>query len=99
MSANGSGEDAAAISPLAGQHATYVVRRECAEADWANIFANPKFEARLRGARRLPFTTNDRHADQYRAMHDKVVTLLECHPRDFQKRRVFDKTSQHYRMA
>ncbi len=87
-SANGSGEDAVAISPLAGRHATYVVRRECAEADWKILFANPKFEARLRGARKLLFTSTDRGVDQYSAMRDKVVNLLECDPREFRKRTV-----------
>ena len=32
-------------------------------------------------------------------MRDKVITLLECHPRDFHKRLVFDENSDHYRMA
>jgi hypothetical protein len=98
-SAKRSRENAVAISPLAGQHATYVVRRECAEAHWASIFANPKLEARLLGARRLLFTTPDGRTDQYTAMRDKVITLLECHPRDFHKRLVFDENSDHYRMA
>ena len=98
-SAKGSGENAVAISPLAGQHATYVVRHECAEAHWATIFANPKLEARLRGARRLLFTTPDSRTDQYTAMREKVITLLECHRRDFHKRLVFDENSDHYRMA
>lgn len=80
---NGSGEDAVAISPLAGRHATYVVRRDCAEADWKTLFAHPKFEARLLGARRLLFTERRSHTDQYSAMRDKIIKLLECHPRDF----------------
>jgi hypothetical protein len=77
-SVNGSGENAVAISPLTGQHATYVVRRECTDADWADIFASPKIEARVRGARRLLFATPDRRTDKYNAMRDKVITLLEC---------------------
>ncbi len=79
-SANGSGENAVAISPLAGRHATYVVRREWAEADWRILFANPKFEARLRGARKLLFTTGADRIDQYSAMRDKIINLLECNP-------------------
>ncbi|WP_232321147.1 hypothetical protein, partial [Mycobacterium shimoidei] len=98
-SANGSVENAVAISPLAGQHATYVVRGECAEAHWANIFSNPKLEARLRGARRLLFTTPARRTDQYTAMRDKIITLLECHRDDFHKRLVFDENSYRYRMV
>ncbi|AYE99308.1 hypothetical protein C0J29_30520 (plasmid) [Mycobacterium paragordonae] len=75
-----------AISPLAGRHATYVVRHECADADWKSIFAHPKFEARLLGARKLLFTTRAGPSDQYRAMRDKIINLLECHPREFRKR-------------
>ncbi len=93
------GEDAVAISPLAGQHATYVVRGQCAEAHWASIFADAKFEARLQGARRLLFTSPGLHIDQYAAMRDKVITLLECRPRDFHKQLVFDSYSDTYRMV
>lgn len=91
-------ENAVAISPLAGQHATYVVRHDCAEAHWTSIFATPKFEARLRGARRLLFTTPDHHVDRYTAMRDKIITLLECRPRDFHKRLAFDESVRRYRM-
>jgi hypothetical protein len=84
-SSNGSGENAVAISPLAGRHATYVVRRECAEADWDVLFAHPKFEARLRGARKLLFTNRADHTDPYNAMCDRIIKLLECHPREFRK--------------
>ena len=98
-SVNGSGENAVAISPLTGQHATYVVRRECTDADWADIFASPKIEARVRGARRLLFATPDRRTDKYNAMRDKVITLLECDHRDFLKPLVFDENSDRYRMA
>ncbi len=80
---NGSGENAVAISPLAGRHATYVVRRDCAQADWKTLFAYQKFEARLLGARKLLFTHSRTHADQYSAMRDKIIKLLECHPREF----------------
>ena len=79
------GENAVAISPLAGRHATYLVRRECAEADWDILFAHPKFEARLRGARKLLFTNRADHTDPYSAMREKIIKLLECHPREFRK--------------
>jgi hypothetical protein len=98
-SVNGSGENAVAISPLTGQHATYVVRRECTDADWADIFASPKIEARVRGARRLLFTSPDRRTDKYNAMRDKVIALLECDPTDFLKPLVFDENADRYRMA
>ena len=84
-STNGSGDHAVAVSPQAGRHATYVVRRECAEADWDILFAHPKFEARLRGARRLLFTSRADHTDPYSTMRDKIIKLLECHPREFRK--------------
>jgi hypothetical protein len=84
-STNGFEENAVAISPLAGQHATYVVRRECAEADWKTLFAHPKFEARLMGARKLLFTPSSERADPYRAMFAKVINLLQCHPSEFRQ--------------
>jgi hypothetical protein len=84
-SANGFDANAVAISPLAGRHATYVVRRECADADWKTLFAHPKFEARLLGARKLLFTTTPDHPDQYKAMRDKIIRLLECEPGEFRK--------------
>jgi hypothetical protein len=84
-SANGCGENAVAISPLAGRHATYVVRCDCAEADWKTLFAHPKFEARLLGARKLLFTAGTGHADQYSAMRDKIIRLLECDPHEFRQ--------------
>lgn len=78
-----SGQDAVAVSPLAGRHATYVVRRDCVEADWEVLFAHPKFEARLRGARKLLFTSRSDDGDPYRAMLAKVIKLLECPAREF----------------
>lgn len=77
------GQDAVAISPLAGRHATYVVRRECAEEDWAVLFAHPKFEARLRGARKLLFTSRSDDGDPYQAMAAKVIKLLQCPAHEF----------------
>ena len=85
-SADGSGEHGVAISPLAGQHATYVVRSGLADADWRILFSHPKFEARLRGARKLLFTSGDK-IDQYKAMRDKIINLLECDPLDFEMRK------------
>jgi hypothetical protein len=84
-SVGGASEDAVAISPLAGLHATYVVRRECADADWPVIFAGPKPEARRQGARKLLFVGNG-NADPYSTMHNKVINLLECDRVDFPDR-------------
>lgn len=93
----GSGDNAVAISPLAGQHATYVVRRECAEADWKTLFAQPKFEARLMGARKLLFTPSAEQADPYRAMFAKIVNLLHCHPSEFRAPLADRRKSRLYR--
>lgn len=73
------------FSPLAGRQATYHVRRECAEADGDILFAHPKFEARLIGARKLLFTNRADHTDPYSAMRNKIIKLLEGHPREFRK--------------
>ena len=84
-SAKGDSEDAVAISPLAGLHATYVVRRECADADWPVIFAGPKPEARRQGAHKLLFVGSS-SSDSYKAMRDKVINLLECDRSRFPER-------------
>lgn len=84
-SADGASEDAVAISPLAGLHATYVVRHECADADWPVIFAGPKPDARRQGARKLLFVGSG-HDDPYTAMCDKVINLLECARANFPER-------------
>lgn len=81
---SGASEDAVAISPLAGLHATYVVRREFTDADWPVIFAGPKPEARRRGARKLLFVGKG-HADPYKDMRNKVINLLECDRGNFPK--------------
>lgn len=85
-STTGIGENAVAISPLAGRHATYIVRHDCVEADWRTLFSHPKFEARLQGARKLLFTPSNRHVDQYLGMRDRIIRLLECDPREFRRR-------------
>lgn len=81
-SSTGSDESAVAISPLAGEHATYVVRHGCADAHWARIFELTKEEARQHGARRLYFRGD---ADQYTDMRDKIISILEGDPHDFSK--------------
>ncbi len=81
-SATGPDESAVAISPLAGEHATYVVRHGCADAHWARIFELTKEEARQHGARRLYFRGD---ADQYTDMRDKIISILEGDPHDFYK--------------
>jgi hypothetical protein len=79
--ANDSGDHAVAISPLAGEHATYVVRSDCTEAHWMTLLAQSKPDAREQGARKFLFTGSD----AYRGMRAKVVDALECPPREFLK--------------
>jgi hypothetical protein len=74
-------ENAVAISPLAGQHATFVVRGDCSEEHWKDIFASSKDEAARRGARRLVF----RGDDPYAAMFTKIVALLDCSAHEFRR--------------
>lgn len=81
-SANDSGDHAVAISPLAGEHATYVVRSDCAEANWMTVLAQSKPDAREQGAHKFLFTGTD----PYSGMCAKVVDALECPPQDFLKR-------------
>jgi hypothetical protein len=80
-SANGSGDHAVAISPLAGEHATYVVRSDCTDAHWMTLLAQSKPDAREQGARKFLFTGSD----AYSGMRAKVVDALECPPRGFLK--------------
>jgi len=72
--ANGSGEHAVAVSPLAGKHATYVVRGDCVEANWRTVLAQSKPDALEHGARRHPFVG----PEPYDAMRDRVIRDLEC---------------------
>jgi hypothetical protein len=80
-------EDAVAISPWKGEHATFVVRKGCrANLTWQEVLAGTKEEAKLLGARRLVFTPRpDRGITEYEAMRQKVIALLSCRPSDFDK--------------
>ncbi|SKO15761.1 translation initiation factor IF-2 [Mycobacteroides abscessus subsp. bolletii] len=93
-------EHAVAVSPLAGEHATFVVRHECADAHWARVFAGSKFDARNHGARRLVFTAGGSGPDdRYEAMAAKLIALLECDPADFRGHLVFDEKAGRYRLS
>jgi hypothetical protein len=83
---NSSVVHAVAISPLAGMHATYVVRARYADADWSTIFTKSKTEAIALGARRFPFTNGDNGIDEYTAMRRKVIQFLECPMHELPKR-------------
>lgn len=80
--ANDVGDHAVAISPLAGEHATYVVREDCAQADWMTVLAQSKSEAREQGACSFHFTGSDPYND----MRAKVIDALECPRQEFLKR-------------
>lgn len=71
--AAGNDEHAVAISPLAGQHATFVVRANRCVGAWESVLAGTKKEAKRRGARRLVF----RGDDPYTEMFLKVKNILE----------------------
>lgn len=77
--ANVVGQHAVAISPLAGEHATYVVRSDCTKANWMVVLAQSKPEARQKGARKFLFSG----VDPYSVMREKVIDSLECPPHEF----------------
>ncbi len=82
----GYGEDAVAISPWRGEHATFVVRADCgAHHSWRTVLTKAKEEAKELGARRLVFKSNlDFGIDEYEAMFQKVVALFACSPAEFE---------------
>jgi len=94
-SANDSGDHAVAISPLAGEHATYVVRSDCAKANWMTVLAQSKPEAREQGALKFLFTG----IDPYSGMCAKVVDALECPPQEFLKRTAAAQNSRRDRQS
>ncbi|WP_078293912.1 hypothetical protein [Mycobacterium sp. D16R24] len=81
----GRGEDAVAISPCRGEHATFVVRHDCGSGlPWHVVLSQTKREAKLLGARRLLFTSKSgRGIDEYEAMLGKLLRLLKSEPEDF----------------
>ncbi|OQZ94708.1 hypothetical protein BST10_17765 [Mycolicibacter algericus DSM 45454] len=99
--AGGAGEDAVAISPFKGEHATYVVRHGCgAKRPWTAVLSQPKREAKALGARRLTFQVNlDHGIDVYEAMLSKLIALLECEQDEFDRYEYyFDYQQGRYRM-
>lgn len=81
----GRAEDAIAVSPCKGEHATFVVRHDCGSGlPWHVVLSRTKREAKLLGARRLLFTSKSgRRIDEYDAMLEKLLWLLESEPEDF----------------
>lgn len=82
----GRAEDAVAISPCKGEHATFVVRQDCGSGlPWHVVLSRTKREAKLLGARRLLFTSKSgRGIDEYDAMLEKLVWLLESESEEFE---------------
>lgn len=78
---NKGGEDAVAISPLKGEHATFVVRHRRAKSAWQVVLSKTKVEAVGLGADRLVFKGRaEEGLDAYAAMLDKIIELLEGAP-------------------
>ena len=97
----GYGEDAVAISPLKGQHATFVVRADCcSRSSWKSVLSETKDEAKGLGARRLVFKAqSDYGLDEYEAMFQKVIALFLCKPDDFESGQLyFDIDEGRYRV-
>lgn len=76
------GEDAVAISPARGRHATFVVRHDVSTLPWHEVFALPKRSATDLGAKRMRFQGRW-PMDEYEAMFEKVSTALTCPPERF----------------
>ncbi len=78
---NGGGEDAVAISPLKGEHATFLVRYGRVKSAWRIVLSKTKAEAVELGADRLVFKGRaEQGLDRYAAMLDKLIELLEGGP-------------------
>ncbi|KXF54876.1 hypothetical protein AXA44_39730 [Rhodococcus sp. SC4] len=77
-------QDALAISPIAGKHASFYVREAACHRSWREVFAHCKHDASALGARRLLFK-QPHGTNPYDAMCEKVIALATCHPDDFRK--------------
>lgn len=96
-----SDEDAIAISPWKGEHATYVVRHDCGQQHpWPFVLSRTKREAKELGARRLLFRVDlDHKIDVYEAMVSKIAALLECDGDEFDHGQLyFDYAEGRYRL-
>lgn len=96
-----SDEDAIAISPWKGEHATYVVRHGCGQQyPWPLVLSRTKREAKELGARSLLFRVDlDHKIDVYEAMVSKIVALLECDGDEFDHGQLyFDYAEERYRV-
>lgn len=82
------GHDAIAISPIAGKHATFIVRHDTSEFDWRTVFAASKVNAKAFDARRLLFKES-KYFDEYKSMELKTDAYLRCSPADWDGRLAF----------
>jgi hypothetical protein len=90
------GEDAIAVSPWKNEHATYVVR--ASDHPWQKVLSQTKDEAIQLGARRLHFKANPGYdMDEYEAMREKILALMNCSPDEFETGALhFDPYQDHY---
>lgn len=94
-------EDAIAISPCKGEHATYVVRHGCGQQyPWPSVLSRTKREAKELGARSLLSRVDlDHKIDVYEAMVSKIVALLKCDGDEFDHGQLyFDYAVGRYRV-
>lgn len=75
------GDDAIAISPLAGQ-ATFYVRHDALDHSWKEIFSYPKRDATAMGARRLHLT-GPAGWERATALRERLIALSQCPPHQF----------------
>lgn len=97
----GAGEDAIAISPWKGEHATFVVRHGCGkQLPWPEVLSKTKREAKELGAHRLVFRVDlDYRITVYEAMVSRIVALLTCTPEEFDSGELyFDYGQGRYRV-
>ena len=90
------GEDAIAVSPWKNEHTTYVVR--ASDHPWKNVLSQTKDEAIQLGARRLHFKANPGYdMDEYEAMRETILALMNCSPDEFETGTLhFDPYQDHY---
>jgi hypothetical protein len=94
-------EDAIAISPWKGEHATFVVRHGCGkQRPWPAVLSKTKREAKELGAHRLVFRVDlDYRITVYEAMVSRIVALLTCTPEEFDSGELyFDYEQGRYRV-
>lgn len=91
------GEDAVAISPAAGRHATYVVRHDVSTRPWHEVFGFPKNDAKAMGAHRLVFRERP-PLNEYQAMREKIVALLSCSSSAFHGRLIYLPARRNYEL-